>query len=61
MEELYKKIERTYWLTQVLSEYCHAHSDSEELYCTSFLVDVISQSIDETFINARRLNEKDHS
>lgn len=61
MEELYKKIERTYWLTQVLNEYCHAHADSEELYCISFLVDVISKSIDDTFINARRLNEKDHS
>lgn len=46
MKDVLEKLNKAQCLTHIICEYCKAHPEIEEVYCLSFLADIIFETLD---------------
>lgn len=57
MEEVLKMLDEAHGLTYVLKGYCSAHSEIEEIYCATYLVNKIFDILDLGYVKLERLKK----
>lgn len=56
MKDVLEKLNKAQCLTHIICEYCKAHPEIEEVYCLSFLADIIFEILDSVNYDLKELS-----